>query len=379
MSGRHRKPTNSSIGIAKIALTGAVLSGSGIGLAAQAQAATDAEWDTVANCESSGNWSINTGNGYHGGLQFAPSTWLGYGGGEFASSAHLATRDQQIAIAEKVLAGQGKGAWPTCGRGLSGPTPRNVSADSAAADEAVKADAAIETEAAAESLDADATAEAEAAVTPLDAPADAPMPAAPVDGPLPEAPPAPQDAPMPEPEIIAIAESTVAPDEIVPADAPEVAPGPTILQASLPGSGPLAPADPAGPSPAPAEAPGEPVAEAPGSDTTAVASDELAGGVPHLPSPDSLPPGTSAEPVGPVSNPNVAYIKDLWQALKNDQIDRDDLIVALAQRSFTSPIPGEAPVDPALTGDPVLTGDPAPAIDAAPAGEPAPADPAPAG
>ena len=126
MSGRHRKPSTSSVSVAKLAVTGAVIGGGSIGLAAQAQAASDSEWDTVAACESSGNWAINTGNGYQGGLQFAPSTWLGYGGGEFASAAHLASRDEQIAIAEKVLAGQGKGAWPVCGRGLSGPTPRDL-------------------------------------------------------------------------------------------------------------------------------------------------------------------------------------------------------------------------------------------------------------
>ena len=88
MSGRHRKPTTSSFSVAKIAVTGAVLGGSSLGLAAAAQAATDSEWDIVASCESSGNWAINTGNGYHGGLQFSPSTWLGYGGGQFASAAH---------------------------------------------------------------------------------------------------------------------------------------------------------------------------------------------------------------------------------------------------------------------------------------------------
>lgn len=67
-------------------------------------------------CESSGNWSINTGNGYHGGLQFAPSTWTGHGGGEFAPSADQATREQQIIVAERVLATQGIGAWPVCGK-----------------------------------------------------------------------------------------------------------------------------------------------------------------------------------------------------------------------------------------------------------------------
>ena len=102
--GRHRKPTTSSVGIARLAVTGAVIGGGSLGLAAQAHAATDAEWDVVARCESSGNWSINTGNGYHGGLQFAPGTWSGHGGGEFAPVAHQATREEQIAIAEKVLA-----------------------------------------------------------------------------------------------------------------------------------------------------------------------------------------------------------------------------------------------------------------------------------
>ena len=103
MAGRHRKPTTSTINVAKIALTGAAISGVFIGGAAGASAATDAEWDRVAGCESSGNWSINTGNGYHGGLQFAPSTWSGHGGGEFAPAANLATREEQIAVAERVL------------------------------------------------------------------------------------------------------------------------------------------------------------------------------------------------------------------------------------------------------------------------------------
>jgi LysM repeat protein len=71
-------------------------------------------WDQLAVCESGGNWAINTGNGYYGGLQFSYSTWLGYGGGAYAPTANLATREQQIAIAEKVLAGQGWGAWPAC-------------------------------------------------------------------------------------------------------------------------------------------------------------------------------------------------------------------------------------------------------------------------
>lgn len=76
--------------------------------------ASGSVWDRLAQCESGGNWRINTGNGYYGGLQFSYSTWLGYGGGAYAPRADLATREQQIAIAQKTLAGQGWGAWPAC-------------------------------------------------------------------------------------------------------------------------------------------------------------------------------------------------------------------------------------------------------------------------
>jgi hypothetical protein len=126
MGGRHRKATTSSVTVAKIAFTGAVLGGSGLALAGQASTASDGEWDQVARCESSGNWAINTGNGYQGGLQFARGTWRAFGGGQYAPAAHLATREQQIAVAERVLAHQGRGAWPVCGGPLSGATQRNV-------------------------------------------------------------------------------------------------------------------------------------------------------------------------------------------------------------------------------------------------------------
>jgi LysM repeat protein len=72
-------------------------------------------WSAIAACESGGNWSANTGNGFYGGLQFTEQTWLAYGGGQYASSANLATEAQQIAVAQRVLAGQGIGAWPVCG------------------------------------------------------------------------------------------------------------------------------------------------------------------------------------------------------------------------------------------------------------------------
>lgn len=82
---------------------------------ANAQPDWSVNWDAIAACESSGNWSISTGM-YEGGLQFLNSTWLAYGGGKYAPRAYLATKEQQIEIAENVLVGQGVGAWPVCGK-----------------------------------------------------------------------------------------------------------------------------------------------------------------------------------------------------------------------------------------------------------------------
>ncbi|CEH09052.1 secreted transglycosydase [Propionibacterium freudenreichii] len=93
----------------------AALAGSITVIAGQNASADSVNWDAVAACESGGSWGTNTGNGYQGGLQFSSSTWNAYGGGQYASSANQASRDQQIAVAEKVLAGQGIGAWPVCG------------------------------------------------------------------------------------------------------------------------------------------------------------------------------------------------------------------------------------------------------------------------
>ncbi len=84
--------------------------------AAGAAPASATVWDKVAKCESGGNWKINTGNGYYGGLQFASRTWRGFGGGKYASRANRASKSEQIAIARRVLAGQGAGAWASCGR-----------------------------------------------------------------------------------------------------------------------------------------------------------------------------------------------------------------------------------------------------------------------
>ncbi|MEV7601821.1 transglycosylase family protein [Kitasatospora sp. NPDC089797] len=92
----------------------AALPVAGLVTATSASAAPVSTWDAVAQCESGGNWAINTGNGFYGGLQFTSSTWAAFGGNAYAAQAHQATKAQQIAVAEKVLASQGPGAWPVC-------------------------------------------------------------------------------------------------------------------------------------------------------------------------------------------------------------------------------------------------------------------------
>ncbi|MER7926296.1 transglycosylase family protein [Streptomyces sp. NPDC096057] len=117
--GKHRRPSKATRVATLAGVTGVAIAAP-LMATGSASAATASEWDTVAQCESGGNWSINTGNGYYGGLQFSASTWAAYGGTAYASTANQASKSQQIAIGEKVLAAQGKGAWPTCGTGLSG-------------------------------------------------------------------------------------------------------------------------------------------------------------------------------------------------------------------------------------------------------------------
>jgi nucleoid-associated protein YgaU len=116
--GKHRRPSKATRAAALAGVTGVAIAAP-LMAAGNASAATASEWDAVAQCESGGNWSINTGNGYYGGLQFSASTWAAYGGTQYAAQANQASKSQQIAVAEKVLASQGKGAWPVCGKGLS--------------------------------------------------------------------------------------------------------------------------------------------------------------------------------------------------------------------------------------------------------------------
>ncbi|MBC9725926.1 peptidoglycan DD-metalloendopeptidase family protein [Streptomyces sp. TRM68367] len=126
--GRHRRYQPNRINRASLTVTAG---GAGIALpfvgTGTAQAADADTWNKVAACESSNDWNINTGNGFYGGLQFTQSTWEAYGGTRYAPRADLATKDQQIAVAGKVLDGQGPGAWPACSvrAGLSrgGETP----------------------------------------------------------------------------------------------------------------------------------------------------------------------------------------------------------------------------------------------------------------
>ncbi|MFF2142969.1 transglycosylase family protein [Kitasatospora sp. NPDC058190] len=148
MTSRHETAaaTDTTVSTKRNRVRMAVLAGAavaalpvaGLVTATSASAAPSSAWDAVAQCESGGNWSISTGNGFHGGLQFTPSTWAAYGGTAYAAQANQATKAQQIAVAEKVLASQGPGAWPVCSQkaGLSkggAPAAVDTSADSAAA------------------------------------------------------------------------------------------------------------------------------------------------------------------------------------------------------------------------------------------------------
>jgi LysM repeat protein len=109
--GKQGKQSSAARTIAKVAVAG-IIAGAPLGLAVgTANAAPGLDWDALAQCEASGNWATNTGNGYYGGLQFTMSTWRAYGG---QGNPANASREQQIAVAERVLAGQGRGAWPAC-------------------------------------------------------------------------------------------------------------------------------------------------------------------------------------------------------------------------------------------------------------------------
>jgi len=108
---RHRPVAAVLAGLTVLVAACALLVGPAAG---DAHAAKQRSWNRLASCESGGNWHINTGNGYYGGLQFSRSTWNGYHGRHFARRADKARRIEQIAVAERVLRSQGWGAWPAC-------------------------------------------------------------------------------------------------------------------------------------------------------------------------------------------------------------------------------------------------------------------------
>jgi hypothetical protein len=297
MSGRHRKPTTSNVNVAKLAVTGAVLGGGGLALAGHASAATDGEWDQVARCESGGNWAINTGNGYQGGLQFNRGTWASHGGGQFAPSANLATKEQQIAIAERVLATQGRGAWPVCGHGLSSATPRNVVAD------------------------------------------DHPPLNAPEQGPAPNAEPAALDGPPPPPEQDPAPVEMAAAQELAP---PPEAPAPVAEEPAPPAEVPAAPAEEPAPAVEPAAEQSAPPAEepAPLPEKTGAAAPAVEPAPPAEPVADA-PAEQPASPVETTAAPGPADQPQVHQAET----------VASWTVTPLAPAPAPAlPIDPAAAG-----------------------------
>jgi len=120
--GRHRKPSNAG----RLTAAGAIGAGTiaaAILSPAAAHAATSIQWERVANCESGDRWHIDTGNGYYGGLQFSASTWTSFDVDNYASRADLATKAQQMDVANRVLKRQGWHAWPVCSQYAGAPGP----------------------------------------------------------------------------------------------------------------------------------------------------------------------------------------------------------------------------------------------------------------
>ncbi|WP_189782756.1 LysM peptidoglycan-binding domain-containing protein [Streptomyces capitiformicae] len=113
-TGRHRRPRQAPALLVAAGVTGSAIAIPFLG-ATGASAASGTTWDQVAECESGGSWSADTGNGRYGGLQMTQENWESYGGLDYATSPDQASRSQQIAVAEKILADQGVGVWSTCG------------------------------------------------------------------------------------------------------------------------------------------------------------------------------------------------------------------------------------------------------------------------
>ena len=123
MKKRHSFIRTAKRAVWLVAIAGA-LAMAPMTLSAATANADSVDWDAIAQCESGGNWSTNTGNGHYGGLQFKPSTWAANGG---VGSPSTASREEQIRVAENVLRTQGLRAWPSCGTASGGPAVWNAS------------------------------------------------------------------------------------------------------------------------------------------------------------------------------------------------------------------------------------------------------------
>lgn len=355
MSGRHRKPSTSNVSVAKLAFTGAVLGGGSIALAGHATAATDGEWDQVARCESGGNWTINTGNGYQGGLQFSAGTWAAHGGSQYAPAANMASREQQIAVAERVLATQGRGAWPVCGHGLSGATPRNVLAEEQAPVNAPEDDPGANVEPA--ELDAPLPPPGEEAPPPEEAAPPVEMAVAEEPAPPVEEPAAPEVEPAVAEEPAPPVEEPAPPVEPVAAEAPVEEPAPPVepVATEVPVDEPAPVAEPVADDAAPADAPEvhqaqsvgnwtfTPAAPAPSDPAPGLPVDPAAAGAAahdlQLPpqfapmlDPANLPANANALPAAAPQNMDVGFLKDLFQAIQAQGINGNDALSALAQQ-----------------------------------------------
>ncbi len=318
MSGRHRKPTTSNFSVAKLAFTGAVIGGGGIALAGHASAATDEQWDAVAGCESGGNWAINTGNGYHGGLQFSQGTWAAHGGGEFAAAANQATREQQIAVAERVLATQGRGAWPVCGHGLGAATPRNVLANAPAPDAPPPAEPA--------SFDAPPPLPpANPAPPKLPPPPAPPAPAEPAAFDAPPPPPPADPAPPAEPAPVEpAAVETPPPTDAPPPPAPPADEPLAVHEATTVAHWTFA-NDPAPRLPSVPGLPTDPAAAG-----SAIHDLQVPPQLAPLLDPANLPDTSKGLPVAPPQNMDPSYVKDLLKAIQSQSVSGNPALSSLA-------------------------------------------------
>ena len=294
------------------------------------------------------------------GLQFnrrAPGP--AHGGGEFAPAAHLATKDQQIAIAERVLATQGRGAWPVCGKGLGGATPRNALPPAPQSLDNPDLNGDVPPPADFVAFDGpppppDLPPPPDAPPPPADFVAfDAPLPEAPapVDAPPPDAPPAPADfVAAPADFVPPPVEDAPPPVDVANWDTVDGGPAPvdqpqawSLHVGDLPLEPPILPAPPPPADGADGLAPVAPdaMAAAPPLDPDAPPAFPAPppNGVQHLASPDNLPPGATSEDLD-TDGPNKSYLKDLMSAVQNHEISgKEALLMGLAQRGMNTPYP----------------------------------------